>query len=79
MNEPVILSIEDQRFGFRFGVDGVMRQGSVLEHLDVSRDTLERIVNDGYIRKKFDVRSGRPIYCRRSVQLYVDASSDTPV
>jgi len=61
----------DQRFGYKFGCDGLASVSEACELLGaISVDTLERLRNEGRIRiGKFPGRRTR-VVCRRSISEY---------
>lgn len=67
-----LLSEADKRFGYRFGVDGVMGFDEACTFMgNISRDTLYRRIADELIRKGRHPKNGRSVVCRRSVTSYV--------
>ena len=67
--EPDLISLADERFGYRFGCDGLMTVGEAARFLGMSRWTLARRIDEGRIRRGRDGR--RVVICRRSVADYV--------
>ena len=60
----------DRKFGYRFGVDGLMAQEEAIEFLgNPSLSTIDRRVEEGKLRRGKD--KGRVVLCRRSVVEYV--------
>lgn len=64
-----ILSAADEQWGYEFGVDGLMSSAEAQKELgDISRQTLRRYWERGFIRK--GRQPGRNKFCRRSVVNY---------
>ena len=58
----------DQRWGFQFGVDGLMTTPEACEFLKVSRYVIYALVKAGSIRRGGQRKGMR--LCKRSVQAY---------
>lgn len=63
------VSPAEQRWGFPFGVDGLMTTAEACELLKVSRYVVYRAVNRGDIRRSGEGKGMR--LCKRSVQVYL--------
>jgi len=65
------LNVADKRWGYKFGCNGLMRTAEVCQHLSISRWTVDRLAEDGRIRKGKDANCNRVVFCRRSIDAYV--------
>lgn len=61
----------DKEFGYPFGCEGLVDAAEATQFLAMSRDTLERRVLDGQIRKGRHPGGGKVAYCRRSIREYL--------
>lgn len=59
----------DQRWGFPFGVDGLMTTAEACERLRVSRYVIYEAIKRGDIRRSGENKGMR--LCRRSVEIYL--------
>lgn len=74
MTTATMKNAADLKWGFEFGVEGVMSIKSTAEFLDKSEDTVWRLINAGHLRKgKPDSHSAKWMVCRRSVLNYLKA------
>jgi len=73
MSQPTGPSLADLKWGFEFGIEGVMTTKDVCGFLSTNRTTLSRLVDEGRLRKgkRGENIKSRSVYCRRSVREYV--------
>lgn len=67
------LSGADAKYGYAFGVEGLMSLQAAMDHLDIGRTALMRLVTKGTIRAgrgEGDAKQRRYRVCRRSVLDY---------
>lgn len=68
-------SPDDAKWGFTFGVDGVLDCLKACDFLGVSRTSLYRLADQGRIRRRvMKLRgevSGKACFCRKSLQLFL--------
>ncbi len=61
----------DRMHGYKFGCEGLTTVPEACEKLGVSRDTLDRLIHRGVLRKGKDPITGRVSICRKSVDVYI--------
>lgn len=67
------MSPADQKWGYRFGADGLMSLKETREFLSMSDDTIARLADAGKIRRGKNGENGWSMYCRRSVTEYASS------
>jgi excisionase family DNA binding protein len=64
----------DVRWGFAFGVDGILTMKETCAVLKTTRQTVWRLANDGRIRRENLNGPGTSVrFCKRSVERYVQS------
>ena len=65
------MTTTEQTWDYPFGADGLLNVDEACDLLAVSRDTLDRRLNEGVLRKGKDPVGGRVKIDRRSVMDYL--------